>query len=136
MQGAHEFLRFGHGAVAFGDQTLDNAAERLPAEIIAACDDCFDVGIEQRESPEPSDRGHSGREVELPPRLPEGRHDRATQNGQTITSDGTVGGIDATPGSFYVFEAEDKDATIAFAARIPAARIGGAVEVRPVGMYW
>jgi hypothetical protein len=26
------------------------------------------------------------------------------QDGQTITSDGTVGGIDATPGSFYVFE--------------------------------
>jgi hypothetical protein len=58
------------------------------------------------------------------------------QDGQTITSDETVGGIDTTPGSFYVFEAEDKDAAIAFAARIPAARIGGAVEVRPVGMYW
>jgi hypothetical protein len=58
------------------------------------------------------------------------------QDGQTITSDETVGGIDATPGSFYVFEAEDKDAAIAFAARIPAARVGGAVEVRPVGMYW
>jgi hypothetical protein len=57
-------------------------------------------------------------------------------DGQTITSDGTVGGIDATPGSFYVFEAEDKDAAIAFAERIPAARIGGAVEVRPVGQYW
>jgi hypothetical protein len=58
------------------------------------------------------------------------------QDGQTITSDETVGGIDATAGSFYVFEAEDKDAAIAFAAQIPAARIGGAVEVRPVGMYW
>jgi hypothetical protein len=58
------------------------------------------------------------------------------KDGQTITSDGTVGGIDATPGSFYVFEAEDKDAAIGFAARIPAARIGGVVEVRPVGMYW
>ena len=58
------------------------------------------------------------------------------QAGKTITSEGTVGGIDATPASFYLFEAEDKDAAIAFAARIPAARIGGAVEVRPVGMYW
>lgn len=57
-------------------------------------------------------------------------------DGQTITSEGTVGGIDATAGSFYVIEAQDKDAAIAFAARIPAARIGGAVEVRPVGMYW
>jgi hypothetical protein len=58
------------------------------------------------------------------------------QDGETITSDGTVGGIDATAGSFYVFEAEDKNAAIAFAARIPAARIGGAVEVRAVGRYW
>jgi hypothetical protein len=58
------------------------------------------------------------------------------QDGQTITSGGTVGGTDATPGSFYVFEAADKDAAVAFAAQIPAARIGGAVEVRPVGMYW
>lgn len=58
------------------------------------------------------------------------------QDGKTIVSDGTVGGVDATPGSFYVFDAEDKDTAIAFAARIPAARIGGAVEVRPVGMYW
>jgi hypothetical protein len=58
------------------------------------------------------------------------------KDGKTITSDGTVGGIDATPGSFYVFEAEDKDAAIAFAARIPAAHIGGAVEIRPSGTYW
>jgi hypothetical protein len=58
------------------------------------------------------------------------------EDGKTITSAETVGGIDATPGSFYVFEAEDKDAAIEFAARIPAARVGGAVEVRPLGTYW
>ena len=58
------------------------------------------------------------------------------RDGKTITSQGTVGGIDATAGSVYIFEAEDKDAAIEFAARIPAARIGGAVEVRPVGVYW
>lgn len=58
------------------------------------------------------------------------------QDGKTITSEGTVGGPDASIGSFYVFEAEDKDAAIEFAAKIPAARIGGAVEVRPVGIYW
>ena len=58
------------------------------------------------------------------------------QDGKTITSEGTVGGLDATVGSVYVFEAEDKDAAIEFAARIPAARIGGAIEVRPVGKYW
>lgn len=58
------------------------------------------------------------------------------RDGKTITSEGTMGGIDATPGSVYIFEAEDKEAAIEFAARIPAARIGGAVEVRPVGIYW
>lgn len=58
------------------------------------------------------------------------------QDGRTITSDGTVGGPDATVGSFYVFEAEDKAAAIEFASKIPAARIGGAIEVRPVGQYW
>ncbi len=31
-----------------------------------------------------------------------------------------------------VFEADDLDAAIEMAARIPAARLGGAVEVRPV----
>jgi hypothetical protein len=58
------------------------------------------------------------------------------QDGKTITSEGTVGGLDATAGSVYIFEAEDKDAAIEFAAKIPAARIGGAIEVRPVGVYW
>jgi hypothetical protein len=27
-------------------------------------------------------------------------------------------------------------AAIEFASRIPAARLGGAIEVRPVGQYW
>lgn len=58
------------------------------------------------------------------------------QDGKTIASEGTMGGPDATVGSFYVFEAEDKEAAIEFASKIPAARIGGAIEVRPVGIYW
>jgi hypothetical protein len=35
-------------------------------------------------------------------------------------------------GGYYVFEAADLDEAIGLAARIPAARIGGKVEVRPV----
>ena len=58
------------------------------------------------------------------------------QDGKTIVSEGTLGGEEATAGSVYIFEADDKDAAIEFAAKIPAARIGGAVEVRPVGIYW
>jgi hypothetical protein len=39
-------------------------------------------------------------------------------------------------GGYFVFEAENMEAAIALAARIPAARLGGAVEVRPVEQYW
>ena len=39
-------------------------------------------------------------------------------------------------GGYFVFEAENMDAAIALAARIPAARLGGAVEVRPAEQYW
>jgi hypothetical protein len=39
-------------------------------------------------------------------------------------------------GGYLVFEAENIDAAVALAARIPAARLGGAVEVRPAEQYW
>src|SRR3712207_4130451 len=35
-------------------------------------------------------------------------------------------------GGYYLAEVDDLDAAIAIAARIPAARMGGAVEVRPI----
>jgi hypothetical protein len=37
---------------------------------------------------------------------------------------------------YSVYEAESMDAAIALAARIPAARLGGAVEIRPAEKYW
>lgn len=58
------------------------------------------------------------------------------QDGKTITSEGTVGGPDVTVSTVYLFEAKDKDGAIEFASRIPAARIGGAIEVRPVEAYY
>jgi hypothetical protein len=36
---------------------------------------------------------------------------------------------------YLVYEADDLDAAIELAARIPAARLGGAIEVRPI-MEW
>ncbi|HEX4493544.1 MAG TPA: YciI family protein [Acidimicrobiia bacterium] len=39
-------------------------------------------------------------------------------------------------GGYVVFEADDLDAAVELAARIPAARHGGAVEIRPVATYW
>jgi hypothetical protein len=37
---------------------------------------------------------------------------------------------------FFVYDAESMEAAIALAARIPAARLGGAVEIRPAEKYW
>jgi hypothetical protein len=39
-------------------------------------------------------------------------------------------------GGYAVLEADDLDAAIEVAARIPAARLGGAVEIRSGETYW
>jgi len=53
-------------------------------------------------------------------------------NGRTLTTDGPFADTKEAFGGYYVFEAPNLDEAIALAARIPAARIGGSVEVRPV----
>jgi hypothetical protein len=54
------------------------------------------------------------------------------QDGQTLTTDGPFAETKEELGGYYLFEADDLDAAIELAARIPAARLGGAIEVRPV----
>ncbi|HEX2125575.1 MAG TPA: YciI family protein [Thermoleophilaceae bacterium] len=54
------------------------------------------------------------------------------EDGQTLTTDGPFGSVKEALGGYLLFEASDLDAAIELAARIPAARLGGAVEVRPV----
>jgi hypothetical protein len=54
------------------------------------------------------------------------------QDGQTLTTDGPYVETKEELGGYYLIEADDLDGAIAFAGRIPAARMGGAVEVRPV----
>jgi hypothetical protein len=54
------------------------------------------------------------------------------QDGRTLTTDGPFAETKEELGGYYVFEADDLDGAIELAARIPAARLGGAVEVRPV----
>jgi hypothetical protein len=54
------------------------------------------------------------------------------QDGQTLTTDGPFAETKDALGGYYQFEADDLDAAIELAARIPAARLGGAIEVRPV----
>jgi len=52
--------------------------------------------------------------------------------GETVQSTGPYSGTGEPLGGYYLIEAADTDAAVALAARIPAARMGGAVEVRPV----
>jgi hypothetical protein len=54
------------------------------------------------------------------------------QDGKTLTTDGPFVDTKEALGGYLVFEADDLDAAIELAARIPAARLGGAIEVRPI----
>ena len=54
------------------------------------------------------------------------------EDGQTLTTDGPFVAVKEALGGWLVYEADDLDAAIELAARIPAARHGGAIEVRPL----
>ena len=54
------------------------------------------------------------------------------QGGRTLFTDGPFVDAKEHLGGFYLVEAEDLDSALEIAARIPAARMGGVVEVRPV----
>jgi hypothetical protein len=54
------------------------------------------------------------------------------ENGQTLTTDGPFIEMKEALGGYYLYEADNLDRAIELAARIPAARMGGAIEVRPV----
>jgi hypothetical protein len=72
----------------------------------------------------------------LPLGLPENATTVRVENGETLVTDGPFIGIKEAVGGFFVFEADDLDAAIELASRVPAARLGGAIEVRPVETYW
>ena len=57
------------------------------------------------------------------------------QDGRTLTTDGPFVAVKEAVGGYYVLEADDLDAAIDLASRVPAARLGGAVEVRPLKAY-
>jgi hypothetical protein len=54
------------------------------------------------------------------------------QDGETLTTDGPFAETKEVFGGFFMVEADDLDGALAVAARIPATRLGGSVEVRPV----
>ncbi len=54
------------------------------------------------------------------------------QDGRALTTDGPFADTKEVFGGYYVIEAADLDEAIGLAARLPAARLGGGVEVRPL----
>ena len=63
---------------------------------------------------------------------PRRRRRCACRTARRSTTDGPFVEIKEALGGYLFFEADDLDAAIELAARIPAARMGGAIEVRPI----
>jgi hypothetical protein len=57
------------------------------------------------------------------------------QDGKTLTTDGPFVEMKEALGGYLFFEADGLDAAIELASRIPAARLGGAIEVRPIAEW-
>jgi hypothetical protein len=51
---------------------------------------------------------------------------------RTLITDGPFADLKEVFGGYLVVDVDDLDAAIAFAARVPSARLGAAIEIRPV----
>jgi hypothetical protein len=51
-------------------------------------------------------------------------------DGQTLATEGPAVAAGTELNGYYIYDAPDLDATIAFAARIPVVRMGATIEVR------
>jgi hypothetical protein len=54
------------------------------------------------------------------------------KDGETLTTDGPFVAVKEALGGYLFYEADNLDDAIALAARVPAARLGGGVEIRPM----
>ena len=54
------------------------------------------------------------------------------ENGETLTTDGPFVAVKEALGGYLFYEVDDLDAAIELASRIPAARMGGGIEIRPL----
>lgn len=70
----------------------------------------------------------------LPLGLPDAARTVQVRDGKTRVENGTY--LAEGAGGYFVYEAASMEAAIALAARIPAARLSGAVEIRPAKKYW
>ena len=57
------------------------------------------------------------------------------RDGETLTTDGPFVETKEELGGYYLIDADDLDSALEIAARIPAARMGGGIEIRPIASY-
>jgi hypothetical protein len=79
-----------------------------------------------------TERVRKNQDRNAPPGLPQDATTVRVQDGKTLTSDGPYIGTEKAIGGWYILEADDLDAAIEHASRVPAARRCGAVEIRAV----
>ena len=70
----------------------------------------------------------------LPMGLPNASRTVRVRDGKIQVEQGTY--LPEGVAGYAVYEAENIEQAIALAARIPAARLGGAIEIRPAEKYW
>ena len=70
----------------------------------------------------------------LPLGLPDAARTVQVRDGKSHVKNGTY--LSEGAGGYFVLDAENMEDAIALAARVPAARLGGAVEIRPAQKYW
>jgi hypothetical protein len=70
----------------------------------------------------------------LPLGLPDAARTVQVRDGKIHVKNGTY--LTEGAGGYFVLDAENMEDAIALAARVPAARLGGAVEIRPAEKYW
>jgi hypothetical protein len=58
------------------------------------------------------------------------------EGGKMMATEGPFAGVQGAVGGWFILEADDLEAAIEVASRVPAARHGGAVEIRPSEVYW
>jgi hypothetical protein len=102
--------------------------------------DTWDTLSEDEQKQVYADYGALNQNPGVTPGVPMGLPENATtvrvEGGKTLTTDGPFVGMKEAVGGYFVLEADDLDAAIEVAARIPAARLGGAIEIRPCETYW
>ena len=57
------------------------------------------------------------------------------EDGRTLTTDGPFVELKEAVGGFFFVDADNLDDAIEIASRVPAARLGGAIEIRPIVEY-